>query len=360
MRKRRLTRKERRSKQKKVVIMSVLCLLFVMTAGYAAFQTNLSITAKGNIKEQSKVIQSWSNTSNEDFHTDYYKENIVSVTFLDNNKVPDNATESWDVSEEGKGGVMAYVVPNNEDNAKYDLYIGAKNGVIANENSGYLFYQFTGTKEINFNNNFDTENVIYMNHMFGECLNLLKLDLNFFNTSNVIDMNNMFCDCRVIESIDLTSFNTSNVTNMFGMFGRCYKLTSIDVSKFNTSNVTVMTSMFQECTSLSEIDVSNFDTSRVTDMRSMFSNCESLSSLDVSNFDTSNVIKMDFMFCKINLTTLNLCSFDTSNVINMNSMFGANPKLEVVYVGDNWTTENADTTNIFAGSGVSEVTTGQC
>lgn len=52
MRRRRLTRREKRSRTKKIVIMSSLCLLLVMTAGYAAFQTNLNITAKGNIKEK--------------------------------------------------------------------------------------------------------------------------------------------------------------------------------------------------------------------------------------------------------------------------------------------------------------------
>lgn len=52
MRRRRLTRREKRSRRKKAIIISSLCLLFVMTAGYAAFQTNLSITAKGNIMKK--------------------------------------------------------------------------------------------------------------------------------------------------------------------------------------------------------------------------------------------------------------------------------------------------------------------
>lgn len=58
MRRRRLTRKEKRSRRKKAIIISSLCLLFVMTAGYAAFQTNLSITAKGNIKNLKEEIDS--------------------------------------------------------------------------------------------------------------------------------------------------------------------------------------------------------------------------------------------------------------------------------------------------------------
>ena len=72
----------------------------MITVGYAAFQTNLRITAKGNVKEKSRVIQAWSSTDQTDFHSDYYKQNIVSAEFLDNVDVPSNATESWNVSED--------------------------------------------------------------------------------------------------------------------------------------------------------------------------------------------------------------------------------------------------------------------
>ena len=60
------------------------------------------------------------------------------------------------------------------------------------------------------------------------------------------------------------------------------------------------------------------------------------------------------------LTKLNLCSFDTSKVTDMDGMFNGTDKLTVINVGSKWTTENATTTNIFSGSGVSQVTTGKC
>ena len=47
----RLTRKEKRNRNKKIVITVVICLLFCLCVGYAAFNTELSIRAKGNIKE---------------------------------------------------------------------------------------------------------------------------------------------------------------------------------------------------------------------------------------------------------------------------------------------------------------------
>ena len=41
-------------------------------------------------------------------------------------------------------------------------------------------------------------------------------------------------------------------------------------------------------------------------------------------------------------------------------MFRYMTSLKAIYVSPNWTTANADTTTMFANSGVSSVTTGQC
>ena len=43
-------RRHKRKKQKKMIIILSLSLLMILTVGYAAFSTNLSITARGNIK----------------------------------------------------------------------------------------------------------------------------------------------------------------------------------------------------------------------------------------------------------------------------------------------------------------------
>ena len=42
-------RRRRNRKQVRVVIGLSICLLLIMTVGYAAFSTNLTLTAKGNI-----------------------------------------------------------------------------------------------------------------------------------------------------------------------------------------------------------------------------------------------------------------------------------------------------------------------
>ena len=44
-------RRHRMKKQKKILIISALSMLLILTVGYATFSTNLNITAKGNIKK---------------------------------------------------------------------------------------------------------------------------------------------------------------------------------------------------------------------------------------------------------------------------------------------------------------------
>jgi len=348
--------------------MVVLTLGFA--TGYSAFSTNITLNAKGNIKEKSRIIRSWTSDSVDDFHNSQYRENIVSATFLDSTNLPSNVENSWDVSSDGKGGVIAYVKMNEEDHTKYDLFIGAKNGVIANENSSYIFYNFTNIQSINFNNNFDTSDTIYMNSMFRYCLKLNKLDLTNFNTTKVIDMGKMFAGdnasdpehtrlkMAITEIKGLDKFYTGNVTNMGGMFRECGNLTNVNVSSFNTSNVTNMSSMFEGCNSLLSLDVSNFNTSKVTTMSSMFASYKG-NALDISNFDTSKVTSMGWMFYALNVEELDISNFDTGKVTNMTSMFWSCKNLKKIYVDNKFVTTNVTSsakmfeydTNLVGGNG---------
>ena len=54
---RRLTERKKRSRNKKIVMISSLCLLLCLCVGYAAFSTQLSLRAKGNIKEKKAADQ---------------------------------------------------------------------------------------------------------------------------------------------------------------------------------------------------------------------------------------------------------------------------------------------------------------
>ena len=348
-----------RRKLNRIIVLSAFCLLFVITAGYAAFSTNISLHVKGNILEGTRVIQEWDENSETDFHSDFYKQNIVSITFLNNNNVPENAVESWNVSEnKEKGTVKAWVVPNSSDSSKYDLYIGAKGKVIANENSGYVFYDFRGVKEISFDNNYDTSNATNMTNLFRNCTSLTEIDLSSFDTSNVTNMSNLFTmwenqnlDNNLQKIIFGSNFNTSKVTTMRSMFTNCNKIKDIDLSMFDTSNVTDMYNMFCECNSLEYLDVSNFNTNKVTNMEGMFQGCMSLTTLDVSTFDTSNVTKMSSMFSMAGsdrtmdsatskLITIDVSNFNTSKVTSMAGMFQYNKSLKEIKGLEDFDTSN--------------------
>ena len=188
-----------------------------------------------------------------------------------------------------------------------------------------------------------------MSYMFSSCYLLSTLDLSSFNTSNVTDMSYMFSNCNDLISLNITSFNTSNVTKMIAMFSYCESLTSINLSSFNTSNLTNMKEMFYYCKSLTTLDLSSFNTSNVTTMLSLFYNCNSLTSVNLSSFNTINVTQMSSMFYSCNrLTSLDLSTFDTSNVISMSEMFLNCASLRIVYVSNNWTTQNVNSsTNMF-------------
>ena len=93
-------------------------------------------------------------------------------------------------------------------------------------------------------------------------------------------------------------------------------------NNFNTSNVTNMNSMLYQCKLLTSLDLSSFNTSNVTDMSRMFHSCYSLTSLDLSSFNTAKVTDMSYMFYYCTrLTSIGLSSFNTSNVTNMQEMF---------------------------------------
>ncbi|CCY47181.1 pF03382 family protein [Firmicutes bacterium CAG:822] len=313
-----MRRYRRKRKNNKIIIIGSLSLLLCLCVGYAAFSTNLTITAKGNIKEPSRVIMEFPWATSKYFYSDYYKKTIISATFLDTNNVPSNATESWDVSEDNKGGVKAWVVPNNDDSTKYDLYIGANGGVIANEISWMLFFNMLALESINFNDNFDTSNVIDMSWMFAGSNSLTSLDLSGFDTSNVQSMRGMFTRWDPIAN----AFGSSSLQNI--IFG----------DNFTTKNVTNMVDMFSGFRGTS-LDLSNLDTSNVVDMYHMFNGCT-------------------------NLEELNLCSFNTFKVTDMRGMFMNTLNIKNIYTGINWIITGSDTTDLFANSGVSSVTTGQC
>ena len=133
--------------------------------------------------------------------------------------------------------------------------------------------------------------------MFNSCKELKTINLSGFDTQNVEDMSKMFNLCKSLESLDLSNFNTLKVTLMDNMFNQCLQLTSLDLSNFDTQKVTKMNNMFFYCTGLKTVDISNFNTQAVKNMDSMFGYCTNLATIYVGeNFVTTNASSSNNMF----------------------------------------------------------------
>ncbi len=252
---------------------------------------------------------------------------VETITLLNKKEVPENAIDSWDVSDAGNESIMAYLL-DEDNNGLYELYIGQNGGINLNADASYLFCNFKNATSIKGIEKLDTSHVVNMGSMFCYCNSLVELDLNSWNTSKVTDMSLMFymgIESSVksaLTKLSISKFDTSNVTTMDRIFAGLIQLTSLDLSGFNTSNVTDVHGMFQQCRLLESLNLSHFDTSKVTEMHYMFSTCRALTNLDISHFDTSNVTNMIGMFesC-VNLSELDVRHFNTSNVTNMARMF---------------------------------------
>ena len=215
-------------------------------------------------------------------------------------------------------------------------------GVIANQDSSYLFSELYKLQQIVGLANLDTANVTNISYMF-ESYQGASLDLSHFDTSNVTDMSGMFAGYQGPQ-LDFSHLNTANVTDMSQMFAD-YQGSQLDFSYLNTDNVTNMTGMFSEYKG-PQLDFSHFNTTNVTDMHEMFEGCD-LTSLDLSHFNTINVTNMYGMFWMChNLTNLDLSHFNTDNVTDMSCMFRDCFSLNNVNV-NNFKFNNTDLNGMF-------------
>ena len=246
-----------------------------------------------------------------------------------------------------------YLVFDNTNDAGIMHFYTEGERIVLSADSSFMFYMLGSLSEISGISDWDTSDVVYMNHMFfvaGEDASIFSLDLSFWDTSSVTDMSYLFYEAgnsATTWSIgDLSSWDTSSVTNMDSMFssaGNSATTWSIgDLSSWNTSSVTNMSYVFSHAgasaTTWSIGDLSSWDTSNVTNMESMFAgagySATTWSIGDLSSWDTSSVTNMSSMFCNAgsSATTfiLDLSSWDTFNVTDMSYMF-------------NWTGSSATT-----------------
>ena len=171
-----------------------------------------------------------------------YINQILSITFKNDKNIPNDAVETWDMSEAGDNSIIGYIVKDSDDENYYHAYIGSDGIIDSNPNSSYMFSGFTNLRSINFGN-FNTSTVTKMSRMFENASTLESINLSSFDTSNVTDMSGMFIYCEKLKSLDLSRFDASNVTNMEVMFAGCWYLIQIRTPKniSSSTNITDIT-----------------------------------------------------------------------------------------------------------------------
>ena len=203
------------SNKRKLILNIFLFLFLLIGVGYSTVFTNLGIN--GNIvllNYRDLNIKQISSTDRTAFRSDTYRENIKTITLNDSISAPSGVIESWDISETGNGGVMAYIVQNANDNTKYDLYIQGNGRLYSNKDSSYLFGGLTSLETINNLNKLTTTKTTNMSNMFNGDTNLAIIDLSNFNMSKVTNTTDMLNGTTSL--INLTTPKTyptdSNVT----------------------------------------------------------------------------------------------------------------------------------------------------
>ena len=182
------------------------------------------------------TMQSWNLNATTDFHA--YKSIITDVEFMQEYNLPADFDTTagygpWDVSEAKDESVMAYMVGTK---VYICANVGVAQNVIANNDSSYMFDNFSKLTSITNGENLDTRNVKNMSYMFSGCSSLISLDLSGWDTSAVTNMKNMFYSCAQLKTIYAgEGWNTDAVTSSANMFSGCTSLAGGYMHKYNSA-----------------------------------------------------------------------------------------------------------------------------
>jgi len=126
-------RRRRKNNQRKIIIATSLCLLFIMSIGYAAFQTNLSITAKGNVKGKINAADQLIPTvvtEGDGLYLDTYKSDEEEQRYIYKGANPNN-----------------YITFNNETWRIMSIESDGTLKIIRSEEIGYMSWDKEGTRD---------------------------------------------------------------------------------------------------------------------------------------------------------------------------------------------------------------------
>ena len=172
-------RRRQMKKQKRIIIISSLCLLLCLCVGYAAFQTTLSIRAKGNVKKNplegpvTDVITNLVTTNTNELYTDdndnirYYgaePNNYVYYNCTDINNQTSDTCELWRIM-----GIIDGKVKIIKDEVLTP--VTTDNGVTIGTSSGFYWNKARQSGK-NYNNWEDSTLQTYLNGTYYNSINI--------------------------------------------------------------------------------------------------------------------------------------------------------------------------------------------
>lgn len=199
-----------------IVLLGLLVLFLLMASLLMVTITNsvrLKIILKDNINipnSSNDYLVKASNYSSNYLNGPVSKSQIESITFEKNNIVPYDSLGSFDVSSRQNKSIMAWYKDIDNDSL-YELYIGQKGRVNANEDSSYLFYNLPNLTNINLDN-LDLTNVINMDYMFSNDTNLTTTIL--ISSDRLKNYNNIFYESSTNKTAKIIVNYTSDTSKL--------------------------------------------------------------------------------------------------------------------------------------------------
>ena len=295
-------------------------------------------------------------------NSSFDRSKVESIRFMPTIEVPSSAIEAWDASLNKDGSVMAYTLDNDSNNL-YELYI-AGYGKIKLSEADSLFYNFSNTVTINFDNLIITDNVTTMPSMFFGCSSMTEIDLSNFDTKKVTNMSAMFQRCSKLTNINISSFDTSNITNMSNMFNGCSSLEgTLDLSHFNMQNVTTIQNMLSSCKSLNILKLNDWNAEKLTNVSGMFNSDTGIVELEMNNFSAPLLENLSSFFGNTyneqspklsGAITISINNWNIPKVKNLSRMFFMSNKLKTLNMEGFNAPSATDTSFMFARCGLLE------
>ena len=154
------------------------------------------------------------------FGTDVLRKDIEELTFSSNSKVPEEAVQSYDLSEKQNKSVMAWYT-DKDKNGLYEMTIGQDKGVVANSNSAYLCCDVGQVDGIE---NLYTTGVKDMSYMFFQ----YRADAPFEKA--VLDLGDNF-DTSAVENMDGMFWYTSHIFSAITLrLGKAFQFDNVKSS----------------------------------------------------------------------------------------------------------------------------------